>query len=524
MYPTDPGSVTSDYRLSRLLRLSDANPDAGTAVAATVGRYARQMEKVYVGARLRRLRGDRGFTQAALARLLEISPSYLNQIEHDTRPLTAQVLVRLTDVFGVDASFFGPQDSARALAELREMLHLSRLGQQVPLDDLQRVTGDMPEFTAAILDLYRRLRETSEAVESLTDARGRSGPVAPHEVVRDFFYRHRNYIDPLDRAAEALAAGLGARRSDVRGPIADYLSRQRGVSIVEDDDGGPPGQAARPRAETDLAGTAELHRYDEQARVLHLAPGLRSTQQAFRMATHVALTDHDELIESLLDREQWPDRQTRQLARIGLANHFAGAYVLPYTPFHRAAERLRYDVELLAERFRVSYESAAHRLSTLQREGMIGVPFIFVRVDRAGNISKRQSATGFHFSRTGGTCPLWNVYESFAAPEQVQTQFAEMPDGRRYLWVARAGTQRQGGFGRPSRTFAIGLGCEVRHADRLVYADGLDLDRAAPVPIGPGCKTCERLGCLQRAAPPVGHALEVDENRSTRVPYPSFRS
>lgn len=482
---------------------------------------------MYVGARLRRLRRDRGVSQADLARRLDISPSYLNQIERDGRPLTAAVLVRLTDVFGLDASFFGPQDSARALAELREVLAVTGVGAQVPVEDLQRAAGDMPELTAAVLDLYRQLREANETVESLADARGRpaGGSAAPHEAVRDFFYRHRNYFDPLDRAAESLAAELGAGRSDMRGPIAAYLARRHGVEVEEDEDRAAGGSGASSGRGVASAARAmvDLHRYEADRRVLRLAPGLRATQQAFRIATQVALMEHDDLIESLLDQEAWGDRQTRQLARIGLANHFAGAYVLPYAPFHAAAERFRYDVELLAERFAVSYETAAHRLSTLQRDGASGVPFIFVRVDRAGNISKRQSATGFHFSRTGGTCPLWNVYESFAAPEQVQTQFAEMPDGRRYLWVARAGTQRQGGFGRPSRTFAVGLGCEVRHAGRLVYADGLDLDRAAPVPIGPGCKTCERFDCLQRAAPPVGHSLEIDESRATRIPYPSKR-
>lgn len=467
------------------------------------------MDKLYVGGRVRRLRQDRGLKQAELARLLAISPSYLNQIEHDARPLTVAVLIRVTEVFGVDATFFAEHDTARALAELREMLHLSGHGREVPLTDLERVASEMPELTAAVLDLHRRFRQAAEAVESLTDARGSTAIAAPHEAVRDFFYRHRNYIEPLDRAAEDLAGRLGTRRADVRDRLATHLLDQHGIHVVTEDD---PGDSSSGR---------ELHRYEPQSRLLHLAAGLRQSQQAFRMATQAALLEQDELIESLLDAEQWPNTRTRQLARIGLANHFAGAFVLPYTPFYSAAERFRYDVELLAERFAVSYETVAHRLSTLQRPGMRGVPFIFVRVDRAGNISKRQSATGFHFSRSGGTCPLWNVYEAFAAPEQVQTQFAEMPDGRRYLWVARSSTQRRSGFGRPSKTFAVGLGCEIRHAHRLVYADGLDLDHAAATPIGPGCKTCERTGCLQRAAPRIDLDLEVDETRSTAVPYPS---
>ncbi|SCE61762.1 hypothetical protein GA0115253_109744 [Streptomyces sp. Termitarium-T10T-6] len=182
---------------------------------------------------------------------------------------------------------------------------------------------------------------------------------------------------------------------------------------------------------------------------------------------------------------------------------------------------MRYDIERLTDRFGLGYETVCHRLSTLQRPRLRGVPFSFVRVDRAGNMSKRQSATGFHFSRAGGTCPLWNVYEAFAAPGRIHVQIAAMPDGQRYLWTARAVTRHRGGWGEPGKTFAIGLGCEIRHAGRLVYSDGLDLDNAsAATPIGMGCRICERLDCPQRAVPPLGQPLAIDENSSTFVPYP----
>ncbi|WP_288287857.1 DUF2083 domain-containing protein [uncultured Sphingobium sp.] len=149
------------------------------------------------------------------------------------------------------------------------------------------------------------------------------------------------------------------------------------------------------------------------------------------------------------------------------------------------------------------------------------MPFFFIRVDRAGNISKRQSATDFHFSRVGGTCPLWNVYEAFAQPGRVLTQVAQMPDGRTYLWVARTVGSGNAGYSEPSKTFAVGLGCDIRHASRLIYARGLDLaDPAMATRIGAGCKVCERPNCLQRAFPPIGRPVTVDENRSSAAPYP----
>jgi predicted transcriptional regulator len=214
--------------------------------------------------------------------------------------------------------------------------------------------------------------------------------------------------------------------------------------------------------------------------------------------------------------------EARALARIGLANYFAGALILPYTMFLHAAEALRYDIDLLGQRFGVGFESVCHRLSTLQRPGAQGVPFFFIRVDRAGNISKRQSATDFHFSRAGGTCPLWNVYEAFSSPGRILTQLAEMPDGRTYMWLARTVSRQMGGYGTPDKTFAVALGCDVRHAGRLVYSKGLRLDdREARTPIGMGCRICERPACPQRAFPSLSRPLAVDETRSTFAPYAS---
>ncbi|MDM1441655.1 DUF2083 domain-containing protein, partial [Pseudomonas aeruginosa] len=201
---------------------------------------------------------------------------------------------------------------------------------------------------------------------------------------------------------------------------------------------------------------------------------------------------------------------------------FPAAPVLPYPQFHDVAENFRYDVERLSAFYSVSYETIAHRLSTLQRPSMRGVPFTFVRVDRAGNMSKRQSATGFHFSSSRGTCPLWNVYETFANPGKILVQIAQMPDGRNYLWVARTVELRAARYGQPGKTFAIGLGCELRHAHRLVYSEGHDLSgdpNTAATPIGAGCRVCERDNCPQRAFPALGRALDLDEHRSTVSPY-----
>jgi predicted transcriptional regulator len=254
--------------------------------------------------------------------------------------------------------------------------------------------------------------------------------------------------------------------------------------------------------------------------VLTLSPLLNSGQRAFQLATHLASLEMSAQIDEIVTEANLSGDDARMLCRIGLASYFAGALVLPYQAFLDAAETVGYDIALLQRRFDVGYETVAHRLSTLQRPGARGVPFIFVRVDRAGNISKRQSATSFHFSRVGGSCPLWNVYEAFVHPGEIQTQLAQMPDGRSYLWVARTVARRYGGYGTLGKTFAVGLGCDLRHAHRLVYSHGLDLGSpSALVPIGPGCKVCDRTTCPQRAFPALGKPLDPDPHHGSFIPY-----
>jgi len=457
--------------------------------------------KTFAGSRLRRLREERNLNQIDLARQLAISASYLNQIEHDTRPLTVPVLMRITELFGVDAAYFAPLDAPRLVHDLREALPA-----RASLPDLTELATKLPEVAEAVIELHRRYRQTNEALAEIVGDRELAAGRSPHDQVSDFFSRRQNYIPGLDEAAEELAEELDVRRGETRTVLAERLSQQHGVHIVRED------------AQTQ---GGELHRYQPETHTLVLSTSLRPGQEAIRIGAQIGLLEYADLIDEIIEEEQVEDVQTQILMRVGLANYFAAALILPYQQFLSTAESMRYDIELLTDHFAMGWETICHRLSTLQRPKARGVPFSFVRVDRAGNMSKRQSATGFPFSRSGGTCPLWNVYEAFSAPGRVMTQIAVMPDGQRYLWIARTVTRHHGGYRKPGKVFAIGLGCEARHAGRLVYSAGRDLDAAeAATPIGPGCKTCERMSCPQRAAAPIGRRLDLNENRSTFIPYP----
>ena len=482
------------------------------------------MRKAFVGVRIKRLREERRLTQAALARALGLSTTYVNQLEHDQRPLTFPVLLKIRQVFGTDIPL-DEDAEARLVGDLRDVLSDiagSTTGSEtVALAEIRELAASMPALGHAMLTLHRQYRLALERSNVLTAGlgTGREGgaadeaaqrtpgqPPMPHEQVRDFFYDRRNHVAELDEAAERLFTESGLETGAMERGLESLLERRHGIRVE--------------RLRTEEATPTDLRRFDPATRTLRLPANRGSGQNAFQMATQLAFLRHGPLLDDLARKGGFSSDDARSLTRIGLANYFAGALVLPYTPFLEAAEHLRYDIDRLGARFGVGFETVCHRLSTLQRPGARGVPFFFVRVDRAGNISKRQSATDFHFSRVGGTCPLWNVYEAFASPGRILTQVARMPDDRSYLWIARTVTHESGGWGQPAKSFAVGLGCDVRHAGRLVYSKGLDLsDPTAATPIGGGCRVCDRPACPQRAFPPVGRPLSVDENRSRFEPY-----
>src|SRR5574344_729415 len=459
------------------------------------------MAKIFMGVRLRALRQERGLTQVALAQALGISPSYLNQLEQDQRPFTVSVLLKVHRVLGVDIQQFSEDEQARLVAQLSDAVAAVPDLPSVPQAELRELAAKLPQLSQTLLAMHRRHQQDTQRLHTLADRLSRVGmdeapgwvddalppSQMPFEAVRDVFFARRNYFDSLDRAAEALAQQAQAQGGALSEWLTQHLRHQHGVFVLRSE-----------------AGDAPLRRFDAASRTLHLSADLQPSQQAFQLATQLALLELQPQMQTLLATHHWQDEATRRLASIGLANYVAGALILPYGRFLQAAESLGYDIELLGQRFGVGYEMGCHRLSTLQRCDAPGVPFFFIRVDRAGNISKRHSATDFHFSQVGGSCPLWIIYEAFNQPGRILTQVARMPDGRRHFWLARQVSSGPVGHGQPRKTFAVALGCELQHADRLVYARGLDTQNPSnAVPIGPGCRVCPREDCMQRAFAPL---------------------
>ena len=462
-----------------------------------------QGQKLYAGVKLREIRTRLGLTQSDYATRLGISLSYLNQMENNHRPVSARVLLALAGEYGIDVTELSAGSTERMVADLREVLADPVFETAPPLGDIQLVAANAPNLGRALLALHRAHRESQERLAQLNEALGREDSTLsplPWEEVRDFFHYCDNYIDAIDRAAEHFAGAALAGR-DRRTALADWL-------------------AARHRLDIRLTDDGPLRAFDPEARILALSAQADPATQAFQTLHQIALIDHDDLLEATLDLARFRSEGARAICKTGLANYFAGAAMLPYDVFLNAANTLRHDLEALSHRFEASLEQIAQRLSTLQRVGAKGVPFFFVRVDQAGTITKRHSATRLQFARFGGACPLWNVHQAFETPGRFLRQLAETPDGARYFCLARDVSKPGGSFRAPLRRYAIGLGCEIAHAEALVYADDLDVkNNAAYQPIGIACRICPRRDCAQRAVPPLEHAVEVDPNRRGLLPY-----
>ncbi|MCB2110222.1 MAG: DUF2083 domain-containing protein [Defluviimonas sp.] len=458
-------------------------------------------QKLYAGVKLRETRNRLGITQKAFAAKLGVSLPYLNQMENNHRPVSAAVVLALASEFGLDVTELSAGDAERIVSDMRETLADPVFAENAPpVADLRLAASNAPMLARAFLELHRAYRQTHERLASIEELLGREGgttTASPWEEVRDFFHYCDNYIDAVDRTAERFA-GTDGGPSDLEARARQHLARH-GIELR-------------------FADTAMLRALD--GRVLTLSTRSAGPTQRFQLLHQIALLTQGELLDATLDLARFQSEAARAIARIGLANYFAGAALLPYRAFLEAARETRHDLERLADRFGASIEQVAHRLSTLQRPGLKGVPFFFVRVDQAGTITKRHSATRLQFARFGGACPLWNVHQAFETPGRFLRQLAETPDGMRYLCLARDVSKSGGSFAAPVRRYAIGLGCEVSHAAQLVYADGLDLSAArAFEPIGISCRICERRHCHQRSVPPLERNLRVDPDRRGVLPY-----
>jgi predicted transcriptional regulator/transcriptional regulator with XRE-family HTH domain len=459
------------------------------------------------GKRIRTLRQREGLTQGVLATRLDISPSYLNLIENDRRPLTTDLLLKLAQVFNLDLRYFSGEDDAHLTADMAELFG-DAIFEDHPLTgrDIADFVAHSPDVARAVVRLhqaYTHARTSAEALaQRVLDDQDAMDTVErsrlSSEQLSDLLHRHGNYFPQLEAAAESLWREASLHEDDLYTGLVQFIERAYRVLV-------------KVVPLTQLGGA--VRRYDPARRELLLSEALQSSSRTFQLATQIGILHCAGAIARIADDPQLTSDDARALARVVLAGYFAGAVLMPYTTFLNAAQETRYDIELLSQRFRTGFEQTCHRLTTLRRPGMEGVNFYFVRVDMAGNISKKFSSAGIRFPRFSGLCPLWNVHAAFLQPGVVRVQISRQLDGTTVLAIARTVRRHVGTYHAPMVLYSVGIGCDLSEAHKLVYADGIDISNPAlAVPIGITCRLCERVSCQARAFPSVHRPLRVDEN------------
>ena len=472
--------------------------------------------KIMAGARLRRLRQELGLSQSGMANEIGISISYLNLIERNQRPLTAQLLIKLSENYAVDPKSFATEEEQRSSGELEEIF-ADPIFQSAPVSksEIRELAENAPAVVEAIKRLYRAYTDVYEFQSGTVGmgAEGERGEPAtgpmqedPVEKVRSFLQQASNHFPELEERAEEIAKELPQDTSNFFGIICNRLREKHNIRV----------QIVPVNVMPQM-----LRRFDLHRRKILISELMETSGRSFQAAFHLGLIEARDIIDNICGRLGKDNDQVNKLTRVTLANYFAAALMMPYQKFLEAAEALAYDVEVLSARFSASYEQVAHRLTTLAMPSARGVPFFMVRVDNAGNVSKRFSSGNFPFARFGGTCPRWNIHHSFRNPGQIETQIIELPDASRWFSIARTARRMAKPFGEPEGQFVVGLGCELKYASRLIYSRGMDLKTHAATPIGVNCRLCDRTNCAQRAAPPLLRALDINENLRGFSPFDS---
>lgn len=450
---------------------------------------------LYLGPRLRRLRRELGLTQQAMADDLEISPSYVALIERNQRPVTADMLLRLARTYRLEIGDLASEDGedyARRLGEaLRDPIFADI---DLPALEVSDLAMSFPGVAEAMLRLHGAyVREQQALAEQRAAGPGVDGN-DPVREAQSFLASRRNYFHGIDLRAE----DLGAEIEQAGGSVAWLAVQGVRVRFL------PP----------DVMMGA-LRRFDRHNQQLLIDDTLDRGSRAFHIATHIAHTAMRSEIKAVLRAESFTSRMTATLLLRALAAYGAGAMIMPYGRFAKAVEQRGYDIETLCALFDASFEQVAHRLTTLQRPGVERVPFFFLRIDEAGNVSKRLDGAGFPFAAHGGGCPLWSVHQVFRRPGEIHRQWLELPSGERYFSIARTVVSA----GRPRITRAVALACAAEHAPRLAYARVEEGGEAVPTPIGVTCRLCHRAECAARAVPPIGRDVLADDYRRGQQPY-----
>ena len=457
-----------------------------------------------IGPKIKAFRRQLGLQANKLSEQLGISPSYLNLIESGKRKIDGDLLLKVCEELKIELTDLTNKSDLNLANNLSELLgdelfeDFDILGPEV-----QDLVNTNPKIARALIKLGDNYKQKGQEIVSKVE--NISGKIIdgrktsfPGEVVSDFLQENKNYFSKLEKFADDIFNRIQINNRATYMALCDFLKTEYGVKVkdVLPEDGKPFSKI-----------------YYKSQKELHLSDYVALETKKLYAAAQIAQEGAMVVIENYLSEFKFPSEESKKLTKVALLNYCGAAILMPYKLFHQECMKQKYDLELLQNTFACTFEQIAHRVTCLQDPKLPGIPFHFLRVDVAGNISKRFSLSGIEIPRYGGACPRWNVYSAFSRPGVIQAAVSKMSNGEKYVCIARTVEKGVGRYGKKKSILSIGLGCQAKYAKDFVYTENLDLnDKKTEIPIGVSCRTCDRLDCSQRAFPPLHKKFDVDIN------------
>ena len=457
-----------------------------------------------IGPKIKAFRRQLGLQANKLSEDLGISPSYLNLIESGKRKIDGDLLLKVCEKLKIELSDLTTKSDLNLANNISELLDdqlfedLDILGPEV--NDL---VSTNPKIARALIKLGDNFKQKDH--EMINKVENLSGKIIdkrkasfPGEVISDFLQENKNYFPKLEEFANSVFNKVQKNNRTRYIALCEYLKSEYDI-IVKD----TIPEEGKPFSKM----------YDKKKKELLLSDYNSLETKKLYAAAQIAQEGAINEINEYLSKFAFPSEESKKLTHVALLNYCGAAILMPYKLFHTESKKLKYDLELLQNTFATSFEQVAHRVTCLQDPKLPGIPFHMLRVDIAGNISKRFSLSGIEIPRYGGACPRWNVYSAFTRPGVIQAAVSKMTNGEKYVCIAKTVEKGIGRFGQSKSILSIGLGCEAKYAKEFIYTENIDIsDKKTEIPIGVSCRTCDRLDCSQRAFPPLHKKFDVDIN------------
>jgi len=458
-----------------------------------------------IGHKIKSKRRKLGILQADMAKKLYISPSYLNLIESGKRKINVDLLLKLSNELGIEMSDISKKTDTNLYQNLMDVLG-DNLFEDLDITnfDIKEIVNSNPLIAKALVKLGDNYKKKNlDIVSKVENISGKfidnQKNSFPGEDVSDFIQENENYFPKLEEFANGIFSEIKNKNRTSYLPLCEYLLKKHKIelkSVIPDE--------KKPFTK----------KFDPIKKTFLLSDYLTLATKKLHVAAQIAHLDANDILDEYLDTFKFPSEESRKLSKVALLNYTAAAILMPYKLFYKECKEQRYDLELLQNTFATSFEQVAHRVTCLQDPNMKGIPFHMLRADVAGNISKRFSLSGIEIPRYGGACPRWNIYSAFTAPGKIHAAVSKMPDGEKYVCIARTVEKGIAKHGMFKSLLSIGLGCQIKYAKDFVYTDSLNLnDKNTETPIGVNCRTCDRMDCQQRAFPPLHKKFDIDLNK-----------